>query len=50
MPRATSLLNGSSALKLFCPDVSALFYIFAAVEQILLLESSPDLAEAAEED
>ena len=30
---AASLLNRTSALKLFCPDVSAPFFIFAAVEQ-----------------
>ena len=35
---AAPLLNGTSALKLFCPDVSEPFF-----------ESSPDLAEAAED-
>ena len=30
---AAPLLNGTSALKLFCPDVSVPFFIFAVVEQ-----------------
>ena len=30
---AASLLNGTSAFKLFCPDVGAPFFIFAAVDQ-----------------
>ena len=42
-----SLLNRTSALKLFCPDVSAPFLYSLPLSNFF--ESSPDLAEAAEE-